>query len=173
GDEAEEMHALEIRDPEAVREEVLPDALARHDERQVLARAPAVLPVRAQQTLVVAARILRQMPVAGVQDTPDSEDESLRQRVLVAEAPQLLRVGLRGEPRTDTRVGDTCARQLQSVADEIVERRLGDREHRPRLATVKRQHGTDVNVVPPGIVPRIHVPVAALQDKDSRNAREE
>src|SRR6185437_12156134 len=173
GHEPDEMHAFEVGRAEPAGEEVLFDTPAGDDQRQRLRSTLAVLPIGAHEALVVAPGIVRQTLVPGVQHACDREDETLGKAMLAAKLLQLAAVAFRGEARTDTGVSHDRAGELQPMADELIERCLRDREDRPRLATVKRQHGTDVNVVPPGIVPRIDVPVAALEDEDSGDAAEE
>ncbi len=136
-------------------------------------RAP-VMAVGAYQALIVATRIGGHPAVARVKDAGHGEDVALRKAVLPTEFLELRLVACCVEGGTDAGVSHCGARDVQAGAPgELIERRLGDGEQRPRLAAIHGQRQADVQVVPPGVVAGIDVPVAALQHEHARNPVEQ
>ena len=75
---------------------------------------------------------------------------------------------------TDAGVADDGIAHVDArVLRQVVERRLRDRQRARRFEAVQRQHQADVEVVPPRIVLRIHVPVRALLHEHAGPAREQ
>src|SRR5690606_25724514 len=154
---------LELPVSETAGSQVRVDPLARDDEREAAAPLP-VETVAAQQTLVVAAGILRHPPVPRVIAARDGQYETLGQPVRLAETSDRFLVALWRETRSRCRIGDHGLRAVElQIPREIVDHRLRDREHLLRLTQVEGHRHSDVDVVPPWIILRIHVPVRALQ----------
>src|SRR4051794_29336783 len=98
------------------------------------------------------------------------QDEALRQSKFLTESLLRDRVMMCGESRAHTGIRDGGRRGRQfHMPCEVIEGGLRDGEETARLTTIEWQHQADVNVVPPGIVTWIDIPIAALKYEHTWN----